>query len=104
MNLVDVLILFAALLFVLGLMIVIGWLFKKYGGNIAGLSMREGKSLKIKDSLLIDPRRKLYLIQNGKKYYVILTGPNGDVIVDNDAKPDLNLDSLDAAAHDKKHG
>lgn len=104
MTVTDVLFLFAALLFVLGLMIVIGWLFKKYGANLAGLSFREAGVFKVQDSLLLDPRRKLYLVQAGKKFYVLLSGPNGDVVVDNDAHPDLDLDSLKATPHDESHG
>lgn len=103
MEIIDILLLLIGLFAVLALMLGFSWAFKKYGSDVIGLGTSKGKNLKIVETLMLDPRRKLYLLKVGHKYHSILTGPNGDVVVDNDAKPDLDLDSPATPPHDKNH-
>ena len=93
MDLVNIFTLIGAFLFVLALMAGMGWVLKKYGTKLSGLGVREGKSLKVIETLVLDPRRRLHIVKAGEKKYILLTGPNTDLVVDNDAKLDIDLES-----------
>jgi flagellar protein FliO/FliZ len=42
---------------------------------------REGRTLVIRESIALDPRRRLHLVQCGKRQVVLLTGGGQDLVV-----------------------
>lgn len=51
------------------------------------------KRLKISESLMLDPRRRLVIVRCDDREHVLLLGPAGDVVVsEKAAKPDLGLE------------
>lgn len=68
----------AALAVVLGLI----WLMAR-GARLAGLGAQRvgGRSLRVVDSLALDPRRRLHLVACDQRRVLLLTGGGSDVVV-----------------------
>lgn len=75
----------AALALVLGLIAAIAWLAKRYGLGHAGGLRRSGGSerrLAIVETLVVDNRRRLLLIQRDGVQHLLLTGAGPDLVVE----------------------
>lgn len=70
---------FAALLATLGLILAAAW-----GARRLGM-LQQGpngpRRLKISESLMIDPRRRLVIVRCDEREHLLLLGPGGDVVV-----------------------
>lgn len=76
---------FAALLLVLSLMGGLAIILRRLGlTQKIGAGIKGEKQLQIIEALPIDPRRRLILVQRGTKRHLVLTGPNGDTLVERD--------------------
>ncbi len=89
---------FLALFVVLGLLGLLGLGLRKYGmtiGNVwAGRKRRSGNApsaLAVKDSLMLDPRRRLLLIEWNGEEHLLLLGPNGDMQIGSTASTATSL-------------
>lgn len=78
---------FAALIFVLGLMGSLALILKKMG--LSGHIQPEGKKprLKIIESIPIDQRRRMAIIQRDDVQHLVIFGPNGETVVETDIQP-----------------
>lgn len=80
----DIALVFSALVLVVCLMVGLAWFMQKSGladGNNF-LNKYKPKNLKIIEQLPLDPKRRILLIQAGKKNYLILTGGQNDLLLD----------------------
>lgn len=74
----------AALVFVLGLILVAAHIAKKVmaGRTVTG-PRGQGRRLSIVEVLPIDARHRAYLIRRDGKEHLIMTGPSGDLVIEN---------------------
>ncbi|MCI5060263.1 MAG: flagellar biosynthetic protein FliO [Alphaproteobacteria bacterium] len=86
MDYTDYLKFFAALILVLGLMGGLAFILKRLGYAQTGLNMGKNKRLKLIEVLPLDARRKAVIIECDEKQHLILLGPNGELVVDNNLK------------------
>lgn len=70
---------FAALLATLGLILAVAWGARKLGMLQAGPAAP--RRLKIAESLMIDPRRRLVVVRCDEREHLLLLGPAGDIVV-----------------------
>ncbi len=68
-----------ALLATLALILALAWGARRLGMLRAGPSAP--KRLKVSESLLIDPRRRLVIVRCDGREHLILLGPGGDIVV-----------------------
>ena len=73
-----------ALLFVLGLMGGLYLILKKLGlsGHVQNAGAK--KRLKVVESVPIDPRRRLVIIQRDDVQHLVIVGPNSETVVETD--------------------
>ena len=69
----------AALIATLGLILAVAWGARRLGMLQAGPNTP--KRLKITESLMIDPRRRLVIVRCDEREHVLLLGPAGDIVV-----------------------
>ncbi len=85
MNTADfyqILKLIAALVFVLSLMGGLAFLLKKSGITGAMASSSGPRRLKVLETLPLDGRRKLVLLQRDNKQHLVILGVNGETVVE----------------------
>lgn len=71
-----------ALFVVLILILIVAWLLKKLGGGRFGATNSGQAELAIIDTLAIDPKRRLVLVQHGKLEHLLLIGGGSDEVVE----------------------
>lgn len=78
-----------ALVFVLGLIGLMGIIMKRYGpgATITSKGKGSGRRLAIVEALPLDPRRRLLLIRRDGKEHLLLLGPQNDQVVEADINP-----------------
>ena len=69
----------AALVATLALILAVAWGARRLGMLQAG--PHAPKRLKISESLMIDPRRRLVVVRCDEREHLILLGPGGDIVV-----------------------
>ncbi len=80
--------LLAALAFVVALMGGFALLAKRLGLGENGSALGRKKRLRVVESLPVDSRRRLLLIQCDGKQHLVLTGNNGDTVIKTDIEPE----------------
>ena len=68
----------AALAGVLGMILLIGRVLR---ATSLGRPAASGRSLILKDTLALDARRRLHLVQHGDRAVLLLTGGSNDIVV-----------------------
>lgn len=68
-----------ALLATLALILAVAWGARKLGMLQAGPNTP--KRLKVSESLMIDPRRRLVIVRCDEREHLILLGPGGDIVL-----------------------
>lgn len=83
----------AAMVFVLGLMGGLYVILRKLGfsGHIQQVGHKS--RLKIVESIPVDPRRRLALVQRDDVQHLVIFGPNGETVIETDIKPKDNKSS-----------
>lgn len=76
--------LFAALIFVVSLMGGLALLLKRFGLSGATPESPKQKRLKVIESLPLDARRRLVLIQRDNKQHLVILGASGETVVETD--------------------
>lgn len=79
---------FSAFIFIIAFMYLISWLMRKYAGKqIGAVSNIHGKDktskLKIIDSLILDYKRRLIVVDYGGKAHMIILSPQSETVVAN---------------------
>lgn len=84
MNATDYFRFLAALIFVLALIGILGWLLRRYasGAPPTRRGERGRKRLSIVEVRPIDPKRRLILVRRDDVEHLILTGPQADVVIE----------------------
>ena len=79
-----------ALIFVLGLMGLLALVLKKLG--LSGHVQAPGTKarLKIVESIPLDQRRRLVLVQRDDTQHLVIVGPNSETVIETDIKPPDN--------------
>ncbi len=72
----------AGLIFVLGIIFLISWLFKRFGGGlIAGVApVRKKAEIELLEIRPVDPKNRLVLARCKGREYLLLTGENNAVV------------------------
>jgi flagellar protein FliO/FliZ len=71
-----------ALIFVVFLIVAVGWLLRRFGfSGIAGASSRQ-RRLAVVEVLALDAKRRLILVRRDDHEHLILLGPAGDRVVE----------------------
>ncbi len=85
-----------ALLFVLGLILLLAALLRKlgFGARMPGLRSRD-RRLAILESLQIDPKRRLLLIRRDRTEHLLLLGPDHDTVIETVLRVDDGADTTD---------
>jgi len=87
MSMMPVLHSLLALVFVLGLIVILSFILKKYGGEkIFSRVKDKGGRLSVSDMLVIDGRRKLILVKRDDTEHLLLIGPEKEVIIESGIK------------------
>ena len=76
---------FAALLFVLALIGLIAWVFRRTGLLKGALFAGRGGgagSLKVVEQMALDTRRRLVVIEHADRRHLLLLGQNGDLVIE----------------------
>lgn len=72
-----------ALIFVLALMLVLSWLVKRFGAGHMNISPRNGdRRVRLVEQVVLDPRRRLVLVQRDNQQHLILLGANGETVIE----------------------
>jgi flagellar protein FliO/FliZ len=83
-ELPQILRLIAALAFVVALMGGLALLLKKLGLSAPVTPAGKRKRLKLVESLPLDARRRLVLIQRDNKQHLVILGANGETVIETD--------------------
>lgn len=86
--------LFAALIFVLGLMGGLALIMKKLGLSHGASANPAKKRLKLIEALPLDARRRLVLIQRDEQQHLVILGPNSETLVETGIKALDNADDV----------
>lgn len=80
----------SGLVFVLGLIFLISWLFKRFGGHMltGTLNMKRKPEIELLDIKTIDPKNRLILARCRGKDYLFVTGET-NLVLDTYAAPAL---------------
>lgn len=67
--------------FVLALMLAIAWLARRFKLDqlLQGRMQRKQGALAVKDSLFLDPKRRLVVVAHGEQHFLLLLSAHGDV-------------------------
>lgn len=74
-----------SLLIVLGMIGAIAWLIRRWGGltGLAGRTLSKStRRLTVSESISVGARHRLVLLRRDDKEYLVLLGPNGDLVID----------------------
>lgn len=82
----------AALAFVIGLMGGLAFLLKKFGLNGVAASSPGDKRLKLIESIPLDARRRLALIQRDDNQHLVILGVNSETVIETNIKAPKNND------------
>lgn len=79
---------FAAMAFVVALMGGLAFVMKKLGlsDNPSSPSPKK-RRLQIAESLALDSRRRLVLVQRDEKQHLVILGPNSETVIEHDIDP-----------------
>lgn len=73
----------AALVFVLGLILFAAHIARKFlAGRVHAGPRSQGRRLGVVEVLALDPRHRAFLIRRDGKEHLIMTGPNGDLVIE----------------------
>ena len=77
---------FSAFIFVIAFMYLLGWFMRKYAGRQLGVadsddSKDKAGKLKIVDSLALDYKRRLIVVDYGGKAHMIILSPQSETVV-----------------------
>lgn len=94
MEITSVLTSVFALIFVISLIFIVSILLRKYGaGRIFVEGNEKNKRLSVKDTLIIDSRRKLVLISRDNTEHLILLSPDKEMIVESNITRDASTEN-----------
>ena len=90
---------FLAFVFVIGLIMGMAWLLRRFGlGDGASNTLGRKRRLSAVESTAIDARHRLFLIRRDDMEHLVLVGPNSSVVVENSiksvTKPGQSTDSV----------
>lgn len=81
-TLLDLFRVMAALAFVIGLMGALLFLLKKFGISGAKAITPGQKRLSVIESIPLDPRRRLVILQRDDKQHLVILGMNGETVIE----------------------
>lgn len=72
-----------ALVFVLALMLILSWLVRRFGAGHVNITPRNGdRRVRLVEQVILDPRRRLVLVQRDNAQHLILLGANGETVIE----------------------
>ena len=89
MSSIDYLRFLAALAFVLGLIVLLAWLARRY--RLGGATAKAARRLAVLEVLPVDPRRKLVLIRCDEREFLLLLGQDGNRLLEPGGDPLIGL-------------
>ncbi len=94
-TLLDLFRVIAALAFVIGLMGAGLFILKKLGVSGAKPDAQNKKRLKLVESLALDPRRRLVILQRDNKQHLVILGLNGETVIETNIDTNIEAPSED---------
>jgi len=82
----QILRLLAAMAFVLALMGGLAWMIRKLNLHEKGPKSGKKRRLGIRETLALDSRHRAVILSCDEKEHLVILGPNGETIVDNNLK------------------
>jgi flagellar protein FliO/FliZ len=100
----ELLLMTSGLVFVVCLMVGFAYLIKRFGLSESSnfLNPHSPKSLKILEQLPVDTRRKLILVQAGKRNHLIMLGAQSETLIDSDVSLTTTLKTEKGKANVRK--
>jgi flagellar protein FliO/FliZ len=81
-----------ALILVLGLIALLGWLLRRFG---MGVKMTKGRRLAVSEVQMLGPRHRLMLIRRDDVEHLVIVGPGSETVVETGIKrPDSFASAL----------
>jgi len=99
MDTVDPLRFIAALLFVIGLIGAVAFLFKRYAPAYMGVNKDIAGRIHILETRYIDPKRKLVLIRRDQMEHLLLCADGRETVIESGITPLIESPSMDKAKH-----
>lgn len=82
-----------ALMFIVGIIMLMGWVARRYGLDSGALANLKQRRLSIVESLPVAGKRRLMVLKRDDKEYLVLVGGEHDLLLDSDftapAKPSI---------------
>ncbi len=73
----------AALIFVVALIVLVFWLFRRLGlGAGMGVHAGGGRRLRVREALMVDAKHRLVLVRRDDVEHLLLLGPSGSTLVE----------------------
>jgi flagellar protein FliO/FliZ len=88
-----------ALILVLGLIALLGWLLRRFG---MGVKMSKGRRLGIAEVQMLGPRHRLMLIRRDDVEHLVIVGPGSETVVESGIKGATNFAAALAAEEPKR--
>lgn len=88
-----------ALVFVLVLIVVIGWIFRRLGFGSAVPTTSRQRRLNVVEAVALDAKRRLVLVRRDDVEHLILLGASGDLVIEPGIRPSFR-DAIAAAERD----
>lgn len=70
-----------SLAFVLGLVLALGWVMRRWDMSKLAGKMQQGRRLQLCEQLYLDPRRKAVILQCDAQEYLVVLGAQSETIV-----------------------
>lgn len=70
-----------ALGFVLGLVMLLGWAMRRWDVSKFTNKLQEGRRLRLREQLFLDPKRKAVILSCDDKEYLVILGMQGETVI-----------------------
>ncbi|MEZ5831437.1 MAG: flagellar biosynthetic protein FliO [Dongiaceae bacterium] len=72
-----------ALILVLGLIVLLAWLLRRFG---MGMKMNKGRRLAVVEAQMLGPRHRLMLIRRDEVEHLVIVGPASETVIESGIK------------------
>lgn len=88
---------FLGFAFTIGLIGVVYWVARRYAGRLGIVRAHTAGRLSVTGQISLDPRRRVMLVRCDEREYLLLLGPNNDLVIESKAGTSSFKSALKAA-------